>query len=94
MLITPNMRPSAEIIVKYPESFPETDHRQFCLLREGNVSKRVGVNILAFLISVRGCALRNSDLVTGVELDIDEENHGDQNGINDDGVNVAHKKVV
>jgi hypothetical protein len=47
------------------------------------------------LISVRGCSVEELvDLVTGVELDVDEENHGDQNGINDDGVNVTAKKVA
>jgi hypothetical protein len=82
MLITPNMRPSAEIIVKYePESFPETGPQALACFVEGNVSKRVGVNVLAFLISVRGCSVEELIDLDGVELDIDEENHGDQDGI-------------
>jgi hypothetical protein len=57
---------------------------------ESNISKRVRENILALLVSVRGCCVEELvNLVTGVELDIDEENHGDQNGKNDDGVKVT-----
>jgi hypothetical protein len=59
-------------------------------LEESNVSERVGENVLALLVRVRGRRVKEIvDLVARVELDINEENHGDQNGKNDDGVNVT-----
>jgi hypothetical protein len=59
-------------------------------LEESNVRERVRENILALLIRVRGRRVKEIvDLVARVELDVHEENHGDQNGKNDDGVNVT-----
>ncbi len=60
---------------------------------ESDVREGVGVNKLALLIGVRGCCVEELvDLVARVELDIYEENHGDQNGKNDHGVNVTSQK--
>lgn len=63
------------------------------LLVESNVSHRIGENGFALSLVERGSLVEEGvDLVTGVKLDVDKEDHRDQHGKNDDGVNVTRQE--